>query len=116
MDTRQGRDGMSLRSDKDRMSAYDEFLRARDFLLAHRDNYPVAYRDFRWPELTEFNWALDHFDRAAVGNHQPALWIVNESGAQERVSFAKLSARSNQVGNWLRFNLDVSQEQVASVS
>jgi acetyl-CoA synthetase len=102
MDTRQGCDGMSLRSEKDRMSAYDEFLHARDFLLAHRDNYPVAYREFRWPELTEFNWALDHFDRAAVGNHQPALWIVNESGAQEKLSFAQLSARSNQVANWLR--------------
>lgn len=94
--------GVSLRSEKDRMSAYDEFLRARDFLLAHRDNYPVAYRDFRWPELTEFNWGLDHFDRAAVGNHQPALWIVNESGAQEKLSFAQLSTRSNQVANWLR--------------
>jgi acetyl-CoA synthetase len=84
------------------MSAHDAFLHARDFLLAHRDDYPVAYRDFRWPELTEFNWALDHFDRAAAGNHEPALWIVDESGAQEKLSFAQLSARSNQVANWLR--------------
>jgi acetyl-CoA synthetase len=84
------------------MSAHDEFLHARDFLLAHRDDYPGAYRDFRWPRLTEFNWALDHFDRAAAGNHRPALWIVDESGAQQKLSFAQLSARSNQVANWLR--------------
>jgi Acyl-coenzyme A synthetases/AMP-(fatty) acid ligases len=84
------------------MPACDEFLRARDFLLANRSNYAVAYRGFRWPELTEFNWALDHFDRFATGNHQPALWIVDESGAQDKISFAQLSARSNQVANWLR--------------
>ncbi len=84
------------------MTAADAFLRARDFLLEHRTDYATAYRDFAWPQLTEFNWALDHFDRMAAGNDQPALWIVEESGEQQKLSFAQLSARSNRVANWLR--------------
>ena len=56
------------------------FLQARDFLLRHREDYPTAYRDFRWPELGEFNWALDYFDPMASGNEAPALCIVDEQG------------------------------------
>ena len=78
------------------------FLAARDFLLQHREDYATAYRDFRWPQLTEFNWALDHFDALARGNEAPALWIVDESGAEDKLSFARLAERSNQVANWLR--------------
>ena len=78
------------------------FLRARDFLLEHRDDYATAYRDFRWPELTRFNWALDYFDTYARGNTKPALWIVNENGPEIKLSFAELSQRSNQVANFLR--------------
>jgi acetyl-CoA synthetase len=84
------------------MTATESFLAARDFLLAHRTDYAAAYRGFAWPQLTEFNWALDHFDRMAAGNDQPALWIVDESGEEQKVSFARMSARSNQVANWLR--------------
>ena len=52
------------------------FLEARDFLFRHRDDYQTAYRGFRWPKLTHFNWALDHFDAMAAGNSRPALWLV----------------------------------------
>ena len=44
------------------MLASDEFIQARDFLIANRENYSVAYNEFRWPALEEFNWALDYFD------------------------------------------------------
>jgi acetyl-CoA synthetase len=84
------------------MTATDAFVRARDLLLAHRTDYETAYRDFAWPQLTHFNWALDYFDPMAVNNHEPALWIVEESGSEQKVSFAQMSARSNQVANWLR--------------
>ncbi|WP_433242054.1 AMP-binding protein [Actinomadura nitritigenes] len=79
-----------------------EFRAARDFLLAHRDDYATAYEKFRWPVLTGFNWALDWFDKIAEGNDAPALWIVEEDGAEERYSFAQLARRSNQVANMLR--------------
>ena len=84
------------------MAAGDAFLQARDFLLAHRTDYATAYRDFAWPRLTGFNWALDHFDRMAAGNDRPALWIVEEAGEERKVTFAQLRERSNQVANWLR--------------
>jgi hypothetical protein len=31
---------------------------ARDLLLERRDDYDTAYRDFRWPRLDAFNWAV----------------------------------------------------------
>ncbi|AME23375.1 MULTISPECIES: AMP-binding protein [Burkholderiaceae] len=78
------------------------FLQARDFLLRHRDDYATAYRDFAWPELTEFNWALDWFDEYARSNMNPALWVVEDNGDEIKLSYAELSARSNQLANWLR--------------
>jgi acetyl-CoA synthetase len=84
------------------MSAAQAFLEARDFLLQHRSDHDAATRGFRWPALTRFNWALDYFDVYAAGNDKPALWIVGEDGSEQKCSFAALSARSNQVANWLR--------------
>src|SRR6185312_8257738 len=79
-----------------------EFLKARDFLFAHRTDYATAYRDFRWPVLDRFNWALDYFDKLAEGNDSPALWIVNEGGGEAKLSFAAMAERSNRVANYLR--------------
>ncbi len=84
------------------MSALAEFLAARDFLLAHRTDYAAAVRGFRWPELTHFNWALDYFDALAVGNAHTGLHVVEETGAEEKRSFAELAAHSNRVANFLR--------------
>ncbi len=84
------------------MSDARPFIEARDFLLQHRGDYDAATRGFHWPTLTRFNWALDYFDAYAVGNNKPALWIIDEDGSEQKRSFAELSARSNQVANWLR--------------
>jgi acetyl-CoA synthetase len=84
------------------MTPTEEFLRARDFLLRHREDYDAAYRQFRWPQLGEFNWALDYFDVQARGNDQRALWIVDETGGEIQLTYAELAARSNQVANFLR--------------
>jgi acetyl-CoA synthetase len=78
------------------------FLAARDFLLAHRTDYATAVRDFRWPQLKEFNWALDYFDSMARDNDATALWIVSDQGREQRYSFRDLSIRSNRVANHLR--------------
>jgi acetyl-CoA synthetase len=83
------------------MSA-EAFLKARDFLFAHRSDHDAAYRDFRWPELDRFNWALDYFDPMARGNKQPALWIVDEGGGEAKISFAEMAEQSSRVANWLR--------------
>jgi len=57
------------------------FISARDFLLRYREDYAVAFRDFAWPKLDRFNWALDYFDAMARNNAQPALWLVDEDGS-----------------------------------
>jgi acetyl-CoA synthetase len=83
----------------------EAFYAAREFLVAHREDYDTAYRDFRWPEIDEFNWALDHFDAVGADPERGAaraLWIVEQDGSEAYWTFAELSARSNQVANWLR--------------
>jgi len=80
------------------------FKDARDFLLTHAHDHESAYRDFRWPELDKFNWALDWFDQIASGPraHRTALWVVDESGEGTKVTFEHLSQRSSQVANYFR--------------
>ncbi|WP_329552139.1 AMP-binding protein [Streptomyces sp. NBC_00696] len=83
-------------------TASESFRSARDFLLAHREDYATAYEGFSWPRPEHFNWALDWFDAIAAGNDRTALRIVEEDGAESALSFAEMSERSNRVANWLR--------------
>ncbi|EWS56513.1 hypothetical protein X551_00678 [Methylibium sp. T29] len=53
------------------MTSAVPFLQARDLLLRLRDDQAAAAREFRWPALGEFNWALDHFDAMARDPHAP---------------------------------------------
>jgi len=84
------------------MRSVSAFIEARDILLRHRDDYDRACSEFHWPQLGEFNWALDYFDAYAQGNDTLALWIVEENGGEAKLSYAEMSARSNQVVNFLR--------------
>ncbi len=77
------------------------FRAARDLLLTHRDDYEAARREFAWPDLGEFNWALDWFDVIAAEHpERPALRIVGDDAAS--LTYGELKARSGQVANWLR--------------
>lgn len=82
------------------MSELEKFIVARDFLLQHREDYATAVRDFVWPRLAHFNWALDYFDSMAMHNTATALWIVEEGGREEKRSFQQMSQHSNQVANF----------------
>jgi acetyl-CoA synthetase len=85
------------------MTAADSFLEARDLLLRHRTDYERAYREFQWPVLDDFNWALDYFDVVARGNDSAALWIVDDTeGRGLTLSYAQMAERSNRVANFLR--------------
>jgi acetyl-CoA synthetase len=85
------------------MTPAQRFLAARDFLLRHRTDYDRAYREFAWPALDEFNWAIDYFDAMARENDKPALMIVDAgSGQQTTLSFAQMSERSSRIANFLR--------------
>jgi acetyl-CoA synthetase len=80
----------------------EAFRAARDFLLAHRDDYATAYSGFQWPKLDRFNWALDWFDQIAAGDrrNQTALWVAYEDGRNDKLTFAELSERSNRFANY----------------
>jgi acetyl-CoA synthetase len=78
------------------------FLAARDFLIAHREDYEAAYAGFRWPVLDSWNWALDYFDPYARGNDRTALWVVNDDGGETKLSFSQMAERSDRGANFLR--------------
>jgi acetyl-CoA synthetase len=87
------------------MNSPTTFQTARELLLKLRDDQGAAVREFRWPQLEHFNFALDHFDElaadAAFGDAM-ALHIVDEDGREVRRSFAELSRRSAQLANYFR--------------
>jgi acetyl-CoA synthetase len=80
---------------------------ARDLLQANRTDYAAAMAGFSWPVLDEFNWALDWFDVIAAEHpDRLALRVVSDDDGSpapdEQVTYAQMSARSDQVANWLR--------------
>ena len=83
------------------MGDSDAFKAARDLLLACRGDDERAQREFRWPALEEFNWALDWFDRVP-GRDRPALHVVTQGGGESRHTFGELSAASDRLANGLR--------------
>ena len=78
------------------------FRAARDLLLRHREDYDAAMSQFSWPELNEFNWALDWFDVIAAEHPGTCALRVVTSDSDTRLSYAEMAARSNQAANWLR--------------
>jgi acetyl-CoA synthetase len=80
-------------------SAHDAFRAARDHLLEARLDYERARREFRWPELPEFNWALDWFDVVARGEARDriAVRVVHDEGPDEQASYEELAARSSRL-------------------
>lgn len=81
----------------------DRYRRSRDQLVATIADYPLAAAEFTWPQITGvFNWALDWFDAIARDNDRTALWIVEEDGSEQKVSFAEMAQRSDRVAAWLQ--------------
>lgn len=81
-----------------RSTAAQTYREALEFLLERREDYLGAVEEFRWPQLTAFNWALDHFGplARALGQSPALVWDGGE------VSYAELEADSNRVANFLR--------------
>jgi len=77
------------------------FRAARDLLLRHREDYDSARREFAWPELDQFNWALDWFDVIAAEHPDRAALRIVAEDSDVSMSYAELAARSAQVANWL---------------
>lgn len=82
---------------------YEVLRSARDRLVDVMGDYDKAVETFAWPRLTgPFNWATDWFDAIATGNDGVALWIVEEDGREQKVTFDEMSRRSDRVATWLR--------------
>ena len=77
------------------------FAALRDFLLDHATDYHRVLREFRWPELEHFNWALDVFDPMAARHDGIALAFADQNGIGHSVSFRAMARRSNQVAAFL---------------
>ncbi|GAA3775691.1 AMP-binding protein [Microbacterium kribbense] len=76
---------------------------ARDFLFEHGTDYDGAVSEFAWPQLAEFNFALEWFDVVAAEHpDRAAVTIVEADLSATAHSYGELSARSDQVANWLR--------------
>lgn len=88
---------------KDVASNTDRYRGARDQLVATIADYDRAVQEFVWPQISgTFNWAIDWFDAIARGNDRTALWIVEEDGSEQKVTFAEMARRSDCVAAWLR--------------
>jgi acetyl-CoA synthetase len=83
-------------------STNDALKRGRDFLLHHRDDYATASRDFRWPRLERFNFAIDWFDVIARERDREALRVIHEDGSVVSRRYSDLAAQSDRLANYLR--------------
>ncbi len=83
------------------MSDSDAFKAARDLLLDCRGDDDRAQREFAWPVLGEFNWALDWFDRVPARDRL-ALHVVTQGSGETQLTFGELSAASDRLANGLR--------------
>ncbi len=78
------------------------FARARDALLRNHGDLDRARAEFRWPALTDWNWAFDWFDvLASEAPDRRALVLVSDTHGTATVTFATLAERSRRLARWL---------------
>ena len=65
-------------------------------LIERQTDYDAARRDFPWPELDEFNWALDWFDAIAAEQRRPA-GAVDRRGGRHRAARARFAEMARAV-------------------
>jgi acyl-coenzyme A synthetase/AMP-(fatty) acid ligase len=64
--------------------------------------YDEVYRSFRWEIPPTFNFAADLVDAQAKDGQKLALLWCNESGREERYTYARIAQLSRRLGNVLR--------------
>jgi acetyl-CoA synthetase len=83
-------------------TASETYRMARDRLLELRTDRDRAVAEFSWPRFAgNFNWAVDWFDVIARDNDRTALWVVEEDGREQQLSFESMRHRSDQAAAWL---------------
>ncbi len=79
------------------------FLQARDYILS-RPQYEEARREFRWPRIGEWNWAVQYFDGvlAEHATNPAVIWVDDElleSRDRKTITFHRLREDSNKLAN-----------------
>lgn len=83
-------------------AATESIRTMRDFLFAHAHDGDGARAGFSWPDVGEFNFALEWFDVIAGENpDRPAVQIVEADLSMRAWTYGELSRRSDQVATWL---------------
>jgi len=78
-----------------------KFIALRN-LLMNVPSYEEALKNFKWPRMSKFNWAIDYFDNMARKNSKPAVIYTDTENNERIISFEEMRKRSNQVANFLR--------------
>ena len=83
----------------------ENFLKARDY-IASRPLYEEAVREFKWPELGKFNWAVQYFDGylAEKASHPAVIWVDDElldTGDKKVLTYHRLREDSNRLATSL---------------
>jgi len=55
--------------------------------IQEAENYDKTYKQLEWPEVKDFNWGTDYFDKISENNEKTALIFVDSEGVEEKVSF-----------------------------
>ena len=82
----------------------DAFRAARDFLLAHREDYDTAYEKFRWPRPGDVQLGAGLVRRASPRATTPAGAVIVEAGRRRGGAGPTRScpAAPTRWPNWLR--------------
>jgi acetyl-CoA synthetase len=84
--------------------ATQAFRAARDFLLAHRDDYAASYAGFQWRSLIALTGRWTGLTRLppAIAATRPRCGWPMKTVARTKLTFAELSERSNRIANYFR--------------
>ena len=90
----------------------EPFIAARDQLLRLGEDNDAAVREFCWPAMDRFNWALNYFDHLLGAVISPATILLTEADVRDRferghirhaIVDASLTGRfANLAGNFTR--------------
>jgi acyl-coenzyme A synthetase/AMP-(fatty) acid ligase len=83
--------------------------------LANMKNYEQTYAEFKFDVPKYFNWARDTFDKWGEDPEKVALWVVDDFGNEEKLTFAEMTRLSKKLANVFRSNNIMEEDKVIVV-
>lgn len=72
--------------------------------MPNMKDYAQTYADFRLDVPEKFNWVGDIFDKWGEDPNKLALWVVDDYGKEDKLTFAELTRLSKKLANVFRAN------------